>query len=416
MPPAREGSVESKEQMSEQSRKLNIGGGDIPLAGYENIDRKFGGEAYPLKDNTGKPIPDASCDEVRASHILEHFSNAEVPLVLAEWSRVLKPGGRLRVAVPDFEYCAKGYLDGKKEPFGSYLLGGQTDENDFHRSVFNEERLVNCMTQVGIENLTRWQSEVEDCAKLPVSLNLQGTKRTHAPELSKPFPKVKIAAVMSMPRLAFADNMFCAHQTLIPLGIPFERITGAFWGQCLERIMTTHVDADWIVTLDYDSIFNPQIFHRLAVLFDENPHVDAMAPLQVKRESASPLWHLLRDDGTYYTEGEQIPIESVDKPLTRSKTAHFGLTFIRTAALKKMSHPWFLGVPNKDGMWEEGRMDDDIYFWDKWHKTGNSLYVATQISIGHLQLMSSWVSKEFGVTHQYLDDWHANGAPKEARQ
>lgn len=404
--------------MVEQTRKLNIGTGDVPLAGYENIDRKDGGEAYPLKTNDGKPIPDASCDEVRASHILEHFANSEVPLVLAEWTRVLKPGGRLKVAVPDFEYCAKGYLDGKKEPFGSYLLGGQTDANDFHHAIFDEERLANCMTEVGLENLQKWKSEVQDCASLPVSLNIEGTKRTHAPELSKPFPDAKICAVMSMPRLAFADNMFCAHQVFAPRQIPFYRITGAFWGQCIERIMSEHENdgTDWIVTLDYDTVFDAKIFHRLAVLFAENPHVDALAPLQIKRETDSPLWHLLRDDGTHYNEGEPIEMASLNKPLTRAKTAHFGLTFLRVSALRKMAHPWFLGVPNKEGRWDEGRTDDDIYFWHKWQETGNSLYVATQVSIGHLQLMSTWVGNEFGAVHQYLDDWHKSGAPKGARQ
>lgn len=387
--------------------KLNIGSGKDTLPGYENIDRLFGKEAYPLDVASG------SCDEVRASHVLEHFPIREVPAVLAEWVRVLKPGGLLRIAVPDFEYICKGYLEGRKEPFGAYVIGGQTDENDFHRMVFDENSLRTLMEQAGLTGIRRWVSEVNDCASLPVSLNLEGFK---AAQQAAPLPKVNIAAVMSMPRLAFADNMFCAHQTLIPMGISFERVTGAFWGQCLERIMTPHVNdgTDYILTLDYDTLFNKQILERLITLMHENPHVDALAPLQLKREGDSPLCNLVRDDGTPY-EG-RVSLAEFDKPLTRARTAHFGLTLFRASALRKMPHPWFVAVPDDKGEWGETRRDEDIQFWHKWRECGNSMYVATQVSIGHLQLVGSWPTREFGVHHQYLDNWHTGGIPAEARQ
>jgi SAM-dependent methyltransferase len=44
-------------------------------------------------------IPDASYDVVLSSHCLEHSANALA--ALAEWTRVLKPGGTLVVVVPD---------------------------------------------------------------------------------------------------------------------------------------------------------------------------------------------------------------------------------------------------------------------------------------------------------------------------
>ena len=66
-------------------RRLNIGCGNLPIDDWENIDRKLGGEAYPLKSNDGQPYPDASFDEVRASHVLEHFSHQEAANVVAEW-------------------------------------------------------------------------------------------------------------------------------------------------------------------------------------------------------------------------------------------------------------------------------------------------------------------------------------------
>jgi SAM-dependent methyltransferase len=44
------------------------------------------------------PLPDESCQVVLASHVLEHLENAEA--ALAEWMRVLAPGGALILGVP----------------------------------------------------------------------------------------------------------------------------------------------------------------------------------------------------------------------------------------------------------------------------------------------------------------------------
>jgi predicted SAM-dependent methyltransferase len=119
----------------EQSLKLNIGSGETQLPGFTNIDRRDGKEAYPLEYDTD------SVDEIRASHILEHFSFREAITVLEEWVRVLKPGGLIRIAVPDVDKCLKSMH--KNRLF--YLMGGQTDENDFHKSAWDENRLKSYM-------------------------------------------------------------------------------------------------------------------------------------------------------------------------------------------------------------------------------------------------------------------------------
>lgn len=178
---------------AQQLIRLNLGSGSAPLAGYENLDRKTGQEVYPL--NYG----DSTVDEVRASHILEHFGFREVPAVLREWVRVLKPGGVLKVAVPDFDWIVRQFAraqfpevpDGVNPlllvsmhtaegeqvyPTESYLFGGQDDENDFHKIAFNEWKLSALMRAVGLEDIRRWKSEIDDCASLAVSLNLEGTK------------------------------------------------------------------------------------------------------------------------------------------------------------------------------------------------------------------------------------------------
>lgn len=169
--------------------KLNLGSGNAPLEGYENLDAKTGDSLYPLRQDESKrlnwrqPLPRGfagdSVDEVYASHVLEHFPHGQTLDVLKEWTRVLKPGGWLKIAVPDFEWI----VSRRRPEYGisedllqAYLFGGQTDENDFHKAVFTPEKLRRLLNQCGLVNIRPWKSEIQDCASLPVSLNLMGQK------------------------------------------------------------------------------------------------------------------------------------------------------------------------------------------------------------------------------------------------
>ncbi|TXH51087.1 MAG: hypothetical protein E6Q97_19150, partial [Desulfurellales bacterium] len=64
--------------------KLNLGSGDYPLEGYINLDAKHSDQLFPLVPNRypGDGIPQGgltsnSADEVRASHVLEHFPHGQ---------------------------------------------------------------------------------------------------------------------------------------------------------------------------------------------------------------------------------------------------------------------------------------------------------------------------------------------------
>jgi SAM-dependent methyltransferase len=85
-------------------------GGLISAVRYErirNIDR--GAILWDL--SKGIPFPDELFDAVYHCHLLEHLDREAAPGFLAECFRVLKPGGVLRVVVPDLESLARRYLD-----------------------------------------------------------------------------------------------------------------------------------------------------------------------------------------------------------------------------------------------------------------------------------------------------------------
>lgn len=57
----------------------------------------------------GIPFADGTFDVVYHSHFLEHLPRDAAPVVLQECRRVLKPGGVLRVVVPDWELLTHWY-------------------------------------------------------------------------------------------------------------------------------------------------------------------------------------------------------------------------------------------------------------------------------------------------------------------
>ena len=129
--------------------KLNLGSGQHNLEGYENIDLKTGQNAFPLKYET------KSVDEIRASHILEHFGRGEVKAVLRNWIDKLRPGGILKIAVPGFDKLMEAAKKGDKLPasMDAYIMGGQVDENDYHKSMFTAAVLKQLLTEAGLTNI-----------------------------------------------------------------------------------------------------------------------------------------------------------------------------------------------------------------------------------------------------------------------
>ncbi|MGQ0810074.1 MAG: class I SAM-dependent methyltransferase [Nitrospiraceae bacterium] len=90
---------------------LNLGCGPRFHPAWTNIDTRSNSPhvlAHDCRD--GIPFPEHSFDVVYHSHILEHFPKIEALRFLKECFRVARPGGIIRVAVPDLEGMARLYL------------------------------------------------------------------------------------------------------------------------------------------------------------------------------------------------------------------------------------------------------------------------------------------------------------------
>lgn len=225
--------------------------------------------------------------------------------------------------------------------------------------------------------------------------------------------EAKVVALMSTPRLGFTDNFFCVSAALTPHKIPIVKHSGAFWGQCVQRSMEQVIDQyDVILTIDYDSIFTAKTVEALMTLLYYSGY-DAIAPLQQKRESNSVMFALAGVDVETKTSVED---DWFAKPVQPVETAHFGCSLFRTEALKKVEKPWFLARANEDGEWHSGHTDEDIHFWRQWAKAGNTAGLATNISIGHAELMVTWPSRQVtdGKVQQHTTDYWTNGPHEKA--
>lgn len=171
--------------------KLHLGGKEahpdwkiLDIEPRPEVD--FIGDAADLNQ-----FPDGSVEAIYASHILEHFHyglNNELLTALAEWYRVLQPGGKLLVSVPNLQVLCWLYLNANLTPDDRHYLmrimfGGQVNQYDVHRVGFDPETLALYLQEAGFidcEQISEF-GLFNDCSGMRVldtliSVNMVATK------------------------------------------------------------------------------------------------------------------------------------------------------------------------------------------------------------------------------------------------
>jgi SAM-dependent methyltransferase len=174
--------------------RLHLGCGDIDHPGFINIDGRPMKHVHHVQGIDRLPgFEDGTVALVYASHCLEHFPHRQLKDVLREWCRVLKPGGVLRLSVPDFDVLVEMYLAAGRdiEAIQLPLMGGQDYPFNFHCAALNEKKLSQLLLGAGLRTVRRWQAGTDSYTSIPdwsggsielegrryfVSLNLQAEK------------------------------------------------------------------------------------------------------------------------------------------------------------------------------------------------------------------------------------------------
>ena len=141
--------------------KINMGCGwrdfgkewiHIDSGDYDHLDYESVIDLNQFGDNT--------VDLIYASHVVEYFDRQQIPLVLGEWRRILKPGGTLRVAVPNFTeisrlYTEEGY---SLDKFVGLLYGRMPmgEETIYHRTVYDFSSLKIVLESSGFSEVEKY--------------------------------------------------------------------------------------------------------------------------------------------------------------------------------------------------------------------------------------------------------------------
>jgi predicted SAM-dependent methyltransferase len=172
------------------NRKLHVGG-QVRAAGWEVLNALPGPHVDHLGNaNDLTQFADATFAEIYASHVVEHLDyKDELAHTLKEWLRVLEPGGRVCISVPDMDtlcqmFMAKDQLDVQERFFVMRMMfGGHIDRYDYHVVGLNEDFLSEFLELAGFENVRRVPNFglFEDTSAMvfrgvPISLNVIAEK------------------------------------------------------------------------------------------------------------------------------------------------------------------------------------------------------------------------------------------------
>jgi predicted SAM-dependent methyltransferase len=90
---------------------VNIGCGATWHPAWMNLDvRPLSPHVQSWDVSQGLPFGSEQVEACYASHVLEHFTREQARVLLLECMRVLRPGGIVRLAVPDLEAMTREYL------------------------------------------------------------------------------------------------------------------------------------------------------------------------------------------------------------------------------------------------------------------------------------------------------------------
>jgi predicted SAM-dependent methyltransferase len=158
--------------------KLNIGCGTSGIKGWVNIDnspsillsrlplgkRIFRTPDWPRDVRRADvrkriPFPDSSVACIYSSHTFEHFTYPESSAVARECFRVLRPGGILRIVVPDLGILVRDYLAETADPMASHrfisrlLLTASVRDmvhtGAHHKQMFDARSLAHMLRETG---------------------------------------------------------------------------------------------------------------------------------------------------------------------------------------------------------------------------------------------------------------------------
>jgi predicted SAM-dependent methyltransferase len=163
------------------TRKLHLGTSHSVLSGWLNTDVIPVAKGVLYLDATRRfPIADNTFDYVFSEHMIEHIDHQSALAMLEECRRVLKPGGKVRIATPDIEILMGLHTSQKDAMQRRYIqwmadrcLPGIQDRDDVfvinngfrqwgHMFLYDRDTLTATMSRQGFANLRIYKPGISE--------------------------------------------------------------------------------------------------------------------------------------------------------------------------------------------------------------------------------------------------------------
>lgn len=151
--------------------KLNLGSGGVDFPGYFSIDLEDPRALLKLDATDLRVFPDNTISEIIASHLLEHLNPYHSVDILKEWRRILKPGGKIIIEVPDMERLCESFATASREDkygimnciYGSVNTKDNKDPSRItssHLWGWYPEMLIEHLEWAGFKNIKSMPAEI----------------------------------------------------------------------------------------------------------------------------------------------------------------------------------------------------------------------------------------------------------------
>jgi predicted SAM-dependent methyltransferase len=193
-------------------RKLQIGAGPSKMGGWllTDIVTKLHYKTLFLDATKKFPVPASCFDCIFSEHMIEHISHEDAKRMLGECYRVLRPGGKIRIATPDLNvllnltraekgdlatryiaWTTKMFLPRGTSPDSVFVINNAF-RNWGHQFLYDEKLLCKTLTDIGFQYPKRMKlGQSED----PQLRNLESHGRNMDDEEMITFETMVIEAV-----------------------------------------------------------------------------------------------------------------------------------------------------------------------------------------------------------------------------
>lgn len=186
-----------------------------------------------------------------------------------------------------------------------------------------------------------------------------------------------------------------------PKGYEVRWFRGFGWCQARRRIVMMESalewGADYIVSLDMDQVYEPDVLERLIARAEEGYlSVSALVP---SRGKSPALSHPFAGCGWRLVDGELVEVTPADGEMVKADFPTSACNIIDSDLIFRLRRPWFKYTYDEK-TWEEVEGEDSRFFYRINHELKEDTWIDTTIKVKHCHL--------FKIDETYSDrfsDW-----------